>query len=304
VILERLTDHLPGLIATLVLSIIGLWLTNILATKVMLARVEEFSRRQVRLETLRGILVSTLRVFIVIAALIAVLSEFGVNVTTLLAGVSILGLAVSFGAQSLVKDVITGFFILLEDQYGVGDVVRVNGKDGLSGGVEAVSLRTTVLRDLEGTAHVIPNGEIRTVSVLSKDWARAVSDVEIAQDVNLETALELISKTATEFFNDPSWKDKFLEPPEVLGVQALTGVSVTLRTLFKVQPKEQWGVSREFKRRIKTAFDLAGLRGPMPQMTLNMPARPEVLIGVKPGDASSTSSAVDAIPGTDHEPSG
>jgi moderate conductance mechanosensitive channel len=295
VILDRLTDHLPGLIATLVLSILGLWLTNVLATKVTLARVEEFSRRQVRLETLRGILVSTLRVFIVIAAFISVLSEFGVNVTTLLAGVSILGLAVSFGAQSLVKDVITGFFILLEDQYGVGDVVRVNGKDGLSGGVEAVSLRTTVLRDLEGTAHVIPNGEIRTVSVLSKDWARAVSDVEIAQDVNLEIALELISKTATEFFNDPAWKDKFLEPPEVLGVQALTGVSVTLRTLFKVQPKEQWGVSREFKRRIKTAFDLAGLRGPMPQMTLNMPASPASLIGVKPSDASSTSSAVESV---------
>jgi moderate conductance mechanosensitive channel len=298
--LERLSEHAPGLIATLILSIIGLWLTNVLATRVTLAKVEEFSRRQVRLETLRGILVSTLRVFIVIAALISVLSEFGVNVTTLLAGVSILGLAVSFGAQSLVKDVITGFFILLEDQYGVGDVVRVNGKDGLSGGVEAVSLRTTVLRDLEGTAHVIPNGEIRTVSVLSKDWARAVSDVEIAQDVNLEIALELITKTATEFFNDPEWKDKFLEPPEVLGVQALTGVSVTLRTLFKVQPKTQWGVSREFKRRIKTAFDLAGLRGPMPQMTLNMPAS----IAVKPSDASSTSSAVDAIPGTDNEPSG
>jgi moderate conductance mechanosensitive channel len=298
--LERLTEHAPGLIATLILSIIGLWLTNVLATRVTLARVEEFSRRQVRLETLRGILVSTLRVFIVIAALISVLSEFGVNVTTLLAGVSILGLAVSFGAQSLVKDVITGFFILLEDQYGVGDVVRVNGKDGLSGGVEAVSLRTTVLRDLEGTAHVIPNGEIRTVSVLSKDWARAVSDVEIAQDVNIEIALELIRQTANDFFTDPEWKDKFLEPPEILGVQALTGVSVTLRTLFKVQPKTQWGVSREFKRRIKNAFDLAGLRGPMPQMTLNMPAS----IAVKPGDASSTSSAVDAVPGTENEPSG
>jgi moderate conductance mechanosensitive channel len=297
-ILERLTEHAPGLIATLVLSVIGLWLVNVLATKVTLVKVDEFSRRQVRLETLRGILVSTLRVFIVMAALISLLSEFGVNVTTLLAGVSILGLAVSFGAQSLVKDVITGFFILLEDQYGVGDVVRVNGKDGLSGGVEAVSLRTTVLRDLEGTAHVIPNGEIRTVSVLSKDWARAVSDVEVAQDVPLDVALELVQKTATDFFDDSTWKDKFLEPPEVLGVQNLTGVSVTLRTLFKVQPKEQWGVSREFKRRIKNAFDLAGLRGPVPQMTLNMPAS----IAVKPSDASSTSSAVETVSVSDSEP--
>ena len=247
-ILERLTEHLPGLIATLVLSIIGLWLTNVLATKVTLARVEEFSRRQVRLETLRGILVSTLRVFIVITAFISVLSEFGLNVTTLLAGVSILGLAVSFGAQSLVKDVITGFFILLEDQYGVGDVVRVNGKDGLSGGVEAVSLRTTVLRDLEGTAHVIPNGEIRTVSVLSKDWARVVADIDVSHDLKLDTALELIGGVAQTLHDDPIWSEKFLEAPEVLGVQALGAVGVTIRTVMKVQPKEQWGLSREFKK--------------------------------------------------------
>jgi moderate conductance mechanosensitive channel len=294
---ERLSEHAPGLVATLVLTGIGLWLVHVLANRVTLRPDEAFSRRQVRLETLRGILVSTLRVFIVAGAFVSILSEFGVNVTAWLAGVSILGLAVSFGAQSLVKDVITGFFILLEDQYGVGDVVRVNGKDGLSGGVEAVSLRTTVLRDLEGTAHVIPNGEIRTVSVLSKDWARAVSDVEIAHDVPLDIALELIGRTATEFFNDPEWNDKFLEPPEVLGVQALTGVSATLRTLFKVQPKTQWGVSREFKRRIKNAFDLAGLRGPMPQMTLNMPAS----VAVKASDAGSTSAAIDAIPETQSE---
>ena len=285
----------PNIIAVLVLTVIGLWLVNVLANRV--TNESNFSRRNVRLNTLRGILVSTLRVVIVIAAFVTLLSEFGVNVTALLAGVSILGLAVSFGAQSLVKDVITGFFILLEDQYGVGDVVRVNGKDGLSGGVEAVSLRTTVLRDLEGTAHVIPNGEIRTVSVLSKDWARAVADVEVPYDVPLDAALELLKSLAQKFFEDTDWKEKFLEPPETLGVQGLTGSSVTLRTLFKVQPKEQWNVSREFKRRVKNAFDAQGWRAPLPQMTLNVPA-PVAMPGL---GSESTSSAVENASGTRDE---
>ena len=231
-----------------------------------------------RIDTLRGVLASALRVMIVVATFVAVLSELGVNVTALLAGVSILGLAISFGAQSLVKDVITGFFILLEDQYGVGDVVRVNGPGGLAGGVEAVSLRTTVLRDLEGTAHVIPNGEIKTVSVLSKDWARAVADIDVPYDVNLDQMFGLLTQVANALHDDPEWNDKFLEPPEILGVQALTPTAVTLRVLMKVQPKEQWPVSREFRRRMKNALDKAGLRVPLPQMSLAMPPQTQVVM--------------------------
>jgi small conductance mechanosensitive channel len=269
------SGRILSVVATLAAAFVALQLVGLIASKLTADGV--FSRRNVRLETLRGVLASALRVVIVIAAFVAVLSELGVNVTALLAGVSIFGLAISFGAQSLVKDVITGFFILLEDQYGVGDVVRVNGAGGLAGGVEAVSLRTTVLRDLEGTAHVIPNGEIRTVSVLSKDWARAVADVEVATDANLDRVLELLRSTAMALHDDPEWQDKFLEPPEVLGVQALTGSGVTIRTIFKVQPKEQWGVSREFRRRIKNAFDAAGLRVPIPQMSLTIPAPAQVI---------------------------
>jgi small conductance mechanosensitive channel len=265
-----------SVVATLAVAYLAMQFVNLIASR--LTAGTAFTRQNVRIDTLRGVLASALRVLIVVAAFVAVLSELGVNVTALLAGVSILGLAVSFGAQSLVKDVITGFFILLEDQYGVGDVVRVNGPGGLAGGVEAVSLRTTVLRDLEGTAHVIPNGEIKTVSVLSKDWARAVADIDVPYDVSLDQMLELLTQVATALHDDPEWNDKFLEPAEVLGVQALTPTAVTLRVLMKVQPKEQWPVSREFRRRIKNALDKAGLRVPLPQMSLAMPPQTQVVM--------------------------
>jgi small conductance mechanosensitive channel len=262
--------------ATLAVAYLAMQFVNLITSR--LTAGTAFTRQNVRIDTLRGVLASALRALIVVAAFVAVLSELGVNVTALLAGVSILGLAVSFGAQSLVKDVITGFFILLEDQYGVGDVVRVNGPGGLAGGVEAVSLRTTVLRDLEGTAHVIPNGEIKTVSVLSKDWARAVADIDVPYDVSLDQMLELLTRVATALHDDPEWNNKFLEPPEVLGVQALTPTAVTLRVLMKVQPKEQWPVSREFRRRMKNALDKAGLRVPLPQMSLAMPPQTQVVM--------------------------
>jgi moderate conductance mechanosensitive channel len=265
----NLLEAAPSLVITLLVTVFALWLVKFVAARV--SSGTEFSRYNVRVQTLRSVIASSLRALILLSALAAILSEMGVNVTALLAGVSILGLAVSFGAQSLVKDVITGFFVLLEDQYGVGDVVRVNGAGGLAGSVEHLNLRVTVLRDLEGTAHIIPNGQILTVSVLSKDWARVVADIDVPHDLKLDTALELIGGVAQTLHNDPSWIEKFLEPPEVLGVQALGAVGVTIRTVMKVQPKEQWGLSREFKKRIKNAFDAAGLRIPMPQMNLNLP---------------------------------
>ncbi len=264
-----LLEAAPSLLITVLVTMLALWLVKFVAARV--SSGTEFSRHNVRVQTLRSVIASSLRALIVLSALAAMLSELGVNVTALLAGVSILGLAVSFGAQSLVKDVITGFFVLLEDQYGVGDVVRVNGAGGLAGSVEHLNLRVTVLRDLEGTAHIIPNGQILTVSVLSKDWARVVADIDVPHDLKLDTALELIGGVAQTLHDDPLWTEKFLEQPEVLGVQALGAVGVTIRTVMKVQPKEQWGLAREFKKRIKNAFDAAGLRIPMPQMNLNMP---------------------------------
>jgi moderate conductance mechanosensitive channel len=252
--LETILDAAPSVVLILLLAAFLLWLINRFATAVTTPR--EFSRRNVRTETLRVVLSSSLRVLVLVLTLVAILSELGVNVTALLAGVSILGLAVSFGAQSMVRDVLNGFFILLEDQYGVGDVIKVNAASAhvLAGSVESLNLRVTVLRDLEGTAHVIPNGEIKTVSVLSKDWARIVADVEIPNTIPITDAITELQRLVTEFSNQPELKDKFLEPPEVLGIQAL-GAQTTIRVLMKVLPKEQWALSREWRKHLRNRLD-------------------------------------------------
>jgi moderate conductance mechanosensitive channel len=274
--LNAALERVPSVVLTLLAAAVLLWVIRRFASRVTAS--DTFTRRSVRSDTLRVVLTSALTVLVYLFAGAAILGELGVNVATLLAGVSILGLAVSFGAQSLVKDVITGFFILLEDQYGVGDVIRVNGPQGLSGSVESINLRVTVLRDLEGTAHVIPNSEIKTVSVLSKDWARVVGDVDVPHDYPLEDAFILVARIAQELHDDPAWRDKFLEQPEVLGVQTISSSGVTLRVLMKVLPKEQWGISREFKRRVKNTFDEKGVRVPLPQMSLALPPQTTVSV--------------------------
>ena len=291
-LLEAGLEVLPSLLLTALVALLALWLVQRLAARVTVA--QGFTRRAVRTDTLRGALVSALTVVIYVVVGAAVLGELGVNVAALLAGVSILGLAVSFGAQSLVKDVITGFFVLLEDQYGVGDVIRVNGGAGLSGAVESLNLRVTVLRDLDGTVHVIPNSEIKTVSVLSKDWARVVGDIDVPHDYPLEDALKLLLQVASGLHDDPAWRDKFLEPPEMLGVQTLSPTSVTIRVLMKVGPKEQWSVSREFKRRAKNALEGLGIGLASPQGSLALPtAVPAPMSdssGADSGGAGSSSS--------------
>ncbi len=280
-------EVLPSVLLTGLCAVLALWLMRRLAAKVTVS--QGFTRRAVRTDTLRGVLTSGLTVVIYVVVGAVILGELGVNVAALLAGVSIFGLAISFGAQSLVKDVITGFFVLLEDQYGVGDVIRVNSQAGLSGTVESLNLRVTVLRDLDGTAHVVPNSEIKTVSVLSKDWARVVGDIDVPHDYALEDALKLILSVAMELHSDPAWQDKFLEPPELLGVQTLSAANVTIRVLMKVQPKEQWGVSREFKRRIKNALEGLGVRSALPQISLALPTALQIGDSSNAGSSSSPS---------------
>jgi moderate conductance mechanosensitive channel len=220
---------------------------------------QRFEREVARAATIRSIVESTARVLFAVLFVLYALNELGAPVSTFLAGLGILGLAVSFGAQSLVKDVINGFFILAEGQYGVGDVVRIGE---LSGDVEAITLRVTTLRDLDGRVHIIPNGQIAQVSVMSKDWSRALVDVEVAYSTNLEQALEVFRDEATKLYADHEWKWKMLEPPDVLGVQAFGASGITLRLLFKTLPKEQWGISREFRKRLKERFEAEGIEIP------------------------------------------
>lgn len=234
---------------------------------------EEFSRRTVRVQTLKGVVESTLKVTVVVLVLIAGLQALGVNASSLLAGVSVLGLAVGFGAQSLIKDVFTGFFILLEDQYGVGDVITVNTGQ-LTGNVERLNLRLTVLRALDGTVHIIPNGQIQTVSVSSKDWSRVVATVDVTYTANVNDALRVLEGVSRDLYADPEWRGLFLDEPEIQGVTQLAPDGVTLRALFKVQPKSQYALGREFNRRIKIAMDRAGIEIPFPQRTITLGGAP------------------------------
>ncbi|QLG09970.1 mechanosensitive ion channel family protein [Deinococcus sp. D7000] len=234
---------------------------------------DEFNRRNVRVQTLKGVVESTLKVIIIIISLIAGLQALGVNATSLLAGVSVLGLAVGFGAQSLIKDVFTGFFILLEDQYGVGDVITVNS-GLLSGNVERLNLRVTALRALDGTVHIVPNGQINTVSVSSKDWSRVVATVDVTYQANINEALRVLKAVSDEIYADGEWRRYFLEEPEIQGVTQLAPDGVTLRALFKVLPKSQYAIGREFNRRIKIAMDQAGIEIPFPQRSLNFGGAP------------------------------
>jgi len=226
---------------------------------------QRFERQVARAATIRSVVESGARIVLITFFALFVLGQLGANVSTLLAGVGILGLAVSFGAQSLVKDVITGFFILAEDQFGVGDIVTVAG---LTGMVESISLRITTLRALDGSVHVIPNGQIDRVTVASKDWSRSVVDVEVAYRTDLDRAVEVVFDEAQKMADALGWSWRIMGPPEVLGAEAFGPSGILIRVLFKTLPKEQWGVSREFRRRIKARFDKEGIEIPFPHTTL------------------------------------
>ena len=238
-------------------------LVTLAARRVVPEASTEFNRRSVRVQTLTSVTEGSLRIVILILAGITVLQALGVNASALLAGVSVLGLAVGFGAQSLIKDVFTGFFILLEDQYGVGDIIRVGGGT-LSGTVERLSLRLTVLRALDGTVHLIPNGQILSVSVSSKDWSQVLATYLVPNGADIDRALEVMEQVAGGLHADPAWHGRFLAPPDVQGVTSLSNDGTELRALLKVLPKAQFAVGREFNRRIKVAMDGADLGVPGP----------------------------------------
>lgn len=186
------------------------------------------------------------RLLIIALALLMTLNQF-IDIGPILAGAGILGLAVSFGAQSLVKDVITGFFMLVENSLSVGDTVEIAGKTGT---VERVTLRVVRLRDVDGTLHIIPNGQITTVSNQTRGWSRAVVDVTVAYESDIDRALGVFREEASAFAADSVWSRLLDGPPEVLGVQQLAERGVTIRTLMRTYPGKQWEVARGFRFRI------------------------------------------------------
>jgi small conductance mechanosensitive channel len=192
---------------------------------------------------------------------VMILGELGVALGPLIAGAGIAGVALGFGAQSLVKDFISGTFMLIEDQYGVGDIIDAGEA---SGTVEAVSLRTTRLRDVNGTVWHIPNGNILRIGNMSQQWARALLDVSLATDTDVDHAQDVIKRVADSVWNDSDWHGEILEEPEVWGVERLGPDAIVIRLVVKTKPAEQFTVMRELRRRLLEAFAAEGVELPDP----------------------------------------
>jgi small conductance mechanosensitive channel len=222
--------------------------------------------REKRGQTVAQLLRSVGRIVAVIAAVVFTLDVF-IDVTPILAGAGIMGLAISFGAQSLVKDILSGFFILLEGQFAVGDIIEVAGKSGV---VERMTMRVVQIRDLEGVLHTVPNGEITTVSNKTRGWSRALLEIGVAYGEKVDDVLHVFADEAKRMAADPHWALRLDGDPEVAGVTDLGDSSVVVRTLLRTVPGAQWEVGREFRRRIKNRLDAEGMEIPFPQRTLHL----------------------------------
>ena len=231
------------------------------------ARVEQ------RTATLRQIIRSVTKTILILVVVLTISSELGFNIGPVLASAGIVGLAVGFGAQSIVKDVISGFFILFEDQFGIGDVVKIGDFTGV---VERMTLRATVLRNLEGQVYVVPNGNIQNVVVMTKGWSRAVLDVTVPHKEELARVFDVLQRIGARLAQD--WPDRILEQPVVLGVEKLDDSGVTIRSIVKTPPFKHADVLREWRRRVKDEFDKAGIE--LAQKTTS--SQPETLTPPSP----------------------
>jgi small conductance mechanosensitive channel len=223
--------------------------------------------RRKRAQTLASVVRRALSALIWTVAVLMVLRELDVDITPVLTGAGIVGLAIGFGAQTLVRDVISGFFLIIEDQVRVGDVAVVNTIGGL---VEQINLRTIVLRDMEGAVHVIPNGEIKTLSNRTKDFSFYVVSLGIDYEENTDRVVEAVRTAAAELSADTHYGPNILEPIEVLGLDDFKESSVTMKFRIKTVPLKQWEVGRELRRRIKRVFDAQGIKLPLPQVEVHL----------------------------------
>ena len=226
---------------------------------------EPVPRRDARATSISDVVGSTITAVIWVVAFILVLGEFGFDLGPFIAGAGIAGVALGFGAQSLVKDCIAGLFMLVEDQYGIGDIVDLGEAIGE---VEQVTLRTTVLRSLDGTVWHVPNGEVQRVGNKSQLWSIALVDIDVAYDSDIAAAKNLMLSTATEVCTSKQWSPDILDEPIVLGVESLGADGITLRMIVKTSPGSQWAIQRELREALKASYDNAGIEIPFPQRTV------------------------------------
>jgi len=286
VTLSALLMNLLYLAGIILIAYLLLHVLHLLSSKVadrMLSRDSAVPReRQQKAKTLAGIVENTGRMLIIVLAAMMALGQIGVQTGPLLASAGVVGLAAGLAAQSLIRDYIGGFLIIWENQFAVGDVIRVGE---LSGEVQEIGFRTTILRNLEGAVITIPNGEIRVVRNLTRGWSRVALDVNIAYHEDIDHAIEVLRQTVTELASDPVFASQIIEEPSVLGIDNIGDYHVTLKVLIKTQPLKQWDVARELRSRIKKAFDREGIRMPVPHQVLlttnQMPFAPVDAMGLR-----------------------
>jgi moderate conductance mechanosensitive channel len=247
-------------------------------------------RRLQRAQTIGGLLQNATSVAVWGMAVLTALETIGVNLGPLVAGAGIVGVALGFGAQNLVRDLISGVFMLLEDQYGIGDVIDVGPAVGT---VEGVGLRSTRVRDVDGVLWHVPNGEIHRVGNMSQGWSRALLDIEVAWSSDLQHAIEVIKRVAEELWKDEQWSGLLLGQPEVWGVEELGENGIKIRLVAKTRPLEQWKVERELRARIKAAFEREGVEIPLVVASV-WPERPDAHADTDPGRDGAAS---DPAPG-------
>ena len=254
----------------LILSLIAIKVCQILMERLfhrLFKNHKDDAEIQKRSDTLKSVIRNILNMTIVIVSILMVLKELGVEIGPILAAAGVVGIAVGFGAQQLVKDIIQGFFILLDDQIRVGDVVQIADKGGL---VENVNLRMITLRDLAGNVHFVRNGEITVVTNMTKEYSRYVFDIGVAYRENVDEVIEVIKLVDQDLRNDMAYKYDILEPIEILGLDKFADSAIVIKARTKTKPIRQWAVAREFNRRLKKKFDELNIEIPFPHTTLYM----------------------------------
>jgi small-conductance mechanosensitive channel len=265
--------ELPGIIIMVIALIIILRVARFTISRLKKALIRKAekdetvdeSEAEKRIDTLTGILLGAVRIVLYTVFCIMLLGKFGIDIGPLLASAGILGLAVGFGAQELVRDYISGFFILLEDQLRAGDVAIINGTGGL---VENIGLRTISLRDFSGTVHIFQNGKISSLSNMTKDWSAMVFDIGVAYKENVDQVMEIMKQVGDELQNDENFGPSIIEPIEVFGLDSFGDSALVIKARLKTKPIQQWTIGREYRRRLKIAFDAQNIEIPFPHTTV------------------------------------
>ena len=270
---DWLVTSIPAIVILIVVLFIALRVTRMLVSrtkKIILKRTQDEEgavnlETEKRINTLMSIVHGLLQIIIWAIFIMIFLKRIGLDIGPIIASAGIIGLAVGFGAQELVRDFISGFFILLENQVRAGDVAIINGTGGL---VEKIEMRTITLRDLAGVVHVFQNGKINTLSNMTKEWSAMVFDVGVAYKEDVDAVIGVIKEVGEELMNDPEFTPKILEPIEVFGLDQFGDSAVVIKARFKTRPGDQWSTGREFRKRLKKTFDSRNIEIPFPHVSL------------------------------------